>query len=92
MHICCFNGNVDSTEFLLKNHPKVDALYQGRTPLITCILSEDINLNKKLKIINLLLENGANIHKFSEEGFNAFHFACMSCQKEISEVLLKKDR
>ena len=91
LHICCFNGNVESTEFLLKNHPKVDALYQGRTPLITCILSEHINLHKKLKIINLLLENGANIHKFSEEGFNAFHYACMSCQKEISEVLLKKD-
>jgi len=42
------------------------------------------------KIINLLLENGANISDTNNDGYNAFHLAVLHNKKEIVELFIEK--
>lgn len=72
----------------LENHANIEARDKTRsTPLIVLCSYSSLPL-ERVKIIKILLENGANINSISEDGSSALMRACAYGNLEVIEALL----
>ena len=93
LHYIAKKGNFQALQYLLDNHKfdidPQDA--QGQTPLMILLLKEELN-NKHKKIMNTLLEKGADLTRKDAQGRNILHYLYQGkpIDENIQKLLVKK--
>lgn len=84
LHIAAATGELETIEFLLKNHLQVDARdSQSTTSLM--VAAE----HKQEAIVRVLVKNGASIDDQNHRGNTALHYAILSNCTEVVSLLLE---
>jgi ankyrin repeat protein len=81
-------SDYETIEFLFENGSKINIENNNGERLIDNIISSPINIEEKHKIINYLLENGANIR--NSKGQNLLMVASKKINNETLQFLLNK--
>ena len=79
------NGYYEVARLLLKNSAQVNAIasHNGSTPI------QDACLHGHLKMVEILINSGANIHLADHEGWTPIHLASSEGYLEIVDLLIK---
>ena len=87
LHCACFDNNYECAKLLIDLGSDINAVdIDGKSVLTYAINS------KNIKIIELLLLNGANGDKKDSEGKTPFNYSIDLCDKNIQLLLNKKDK
>nr|CAG4713330.1 unnamed protein product [Naegleria fowleri] len=86
LHVACYHGFVDITELLLSDKKiQINILNkEHRSPLMESVS------RGHLKIAEILLSKGANIHEEDNKGMTSLQIALNEKQEETSLLLIKK--
>lgn len=82
-------GRADDVKILLERGASPDEVDKNGTPVIA-LATERVD-NQALKIVEMLLEAGADINKTDARGQNALFYAARAGNKEIAEYLLSQN-
>jgi TonB family protein len=78
------HDNYNTVSFLLDHKAKADKEYYGTTPLIVAAGSSS------LKVVDLLINSGAELNKTDEKAFTPLLSACLTGRPEVVKYLLDK--
>jgi len=79
-------NDYEALDVLLKSADVDSRDADGRTPLMYAILAEDPDL----KMIDYLLNHGADVNAAEQAGWTPLHFAARDRKREIVEMLLAR--
>lgn len=89
LHISCIVGNVDVVKRFVDNHEDLNVKftrensdYDGFTPLHFAVI------NHRIEIVQLLLQNGANVNALDSMGRTSLHAICR-VSENFSKLLVK---
>ena len=94
MHYCGRYLHYLGARMLLRAGGKINVVNEwGQTPLILCVENViadafDPRKHTQIKMLNWLIENGANVRHRDKGGFEALDFACMNNNLEIIQILI----
>lgn len=83
MTLSCVNGNISTVDILIRYNANLEI--GASTPLIRSAQIGDIRL------VNLLLESGANVHTVTSSTETALTFACENNHIEVADKLIMYD-
>nr|XP_039248464.1 ankyrin repeat domain-containing protein 16-like [Styela clava] len=87
LHEASANGHFDVAKYLLDCDVPVDSLkISDWTPLMLACTKEG-----NIKVVDLLVSSGANIHLINKDGWNCFHISCRLGDVDMVNYLLNLD-
>lgn len=90
LHNLAVQGNFQALKFLIEKtgiEKQIDVIdSEGRTLLVQSILYANIN------VVNLLLDNGADINIQDNENNTALHFAVLKNETQVIDIILMDER
>jgi len=88
LHIASERGELDIVALLVGKGAKIDAVMQDqRTPLHLAS-----GRRGSLDVVKFLVDKGANVNAANKDGNTPFALACISCNPEIAEFLVKNNK
>jgi ankyrin repeat protein len=92
LHVAAAHGSADIVSLLLQrgaNVNIVDKLF-GSTPLITALSSIVSEAPDKIRVVEVLVANGADVRRADEDGKTPLHWAAIKGNREIVTSLLAR--
>lgn len=86
LHWAAYKNHVEIVKYLIQKGAIVDAVTkkEGHTPLMWACISGCI------KVVFILLKNGADMHKVDHRGYNVVHHAVQYNQNVVAHYLIEK--
>jgi ankyrin len=91
LHVAAMDGSADIVSLLLRRGANVNIVGKfGATPLITAVSSIVSKTPDKIRVVQLLVANGADVRRPDSDGKTPMHWAAIKGNRDVAKLLVDR--